>query len=529
MAPRLIILGWDSATFNVVDPLIEQGRLPNLKSLLARGWRAPLRSTWPAMTDCAWTCAFTGRNPGGHGIFGSWYRAPGEYRCRYFSSRDRRAPALWEMTSEIAHLVWNIPMSFPATPVEGAMVAGYGAPPGTRFCEPDSLQDELARRWALEDLLDRAPHGSLPAFRDDLLRGLRTQAEALPWAIRHVGPDCVAAVFPHVDRVQHFFWRFRGTDHPLAGAVDDVYEAMDAMTGAVIDAFPTADVLVVSDHGAGELHGDVNVGAWLVRNGYATYSKPSRSPMLKLAWRLPPPVRRFARKLSPALARRAYSATLEGQLGSFDWSTTKAFLGVHSDVWLNLKGREAQGIVDPADAPALAAELAEGLAGITDPRTGEAVFGGVRTRAELYSGPAASLGPDLMLDSWSTGYRVAPGRDSSGQVVIPPAPLAGVDEAWSSDHRPLGILVGAGPRISQGAGEELNIYDVCPTSLALLEQPVPEGLDGRVVTEAIEAAWMEAHPVVSATPTGSRDATGEYSEDEASAVASHLKDLGYIE
>lgn len=529
MAPRLIVLGWDSATFDVIDPLIEKGRLPNLSSLLGRGWRAPLRSTWPAMTDCAWTCAFTGRNPGGHGIFGSWYRAPGEYRCRYFSSRDRRAPALWEMTTEVGHLVWNVPMSFPAAPVDGVMVAGYGAPPGARFCEPDWLQDELARRWAVEDLLDRAPHGSLASFRGDLLRGLNTQAEALPWAIRKLEPDCVTAVWPHVDRAQHFFWRFRGTGHPLAGTVDDVYEAMDAATGAIIDAFPTADVLVVSDHGAGKLHGDVNVGAWLVRNGYATYAKPSRSPLVSMVWRLPPPVRRFARRLSPGLARRAYSATLAGQIGSFDWAHTKAFTGVHSDVWLNLKGREPQGIVDPADAPALASELAEGLAAITDPRTGEAVFGGVRTRAELYSGEAESIAPDLMLDSWSTGYRVAPRGETSEQIVIPPAPLTGVDVAWSSDHRPLGILVGAGPRIAKGAGEELNLYDVCPTSLALLEQPVPEGLDGRTATEVIEASWMEAHPVESAAPTGARQAAGEYSEDEAAAVATHLRDLGYIE
>lgn len=529
MPPRIIILGWDSATFEIADRLMEEGRLPALAGLRERGWRAPLRSTWPPMTDSAWTCAFTGRNPGAHGIFGSWYRAPGAYEYRYFSSRDRRAPILWEMTEGINHLVWNIPMAFPPSPIEGQMVSGYGAFPGARFCEPSEFQDELEQRWPLEDLLDRAPHSTLERFRDDLIRGLRTQAEALPWAIEHANADCLVAVWPHVDRAQHFFWRFRGTDHELAGTVDDVYEAMDFATGKIVDAFPDANVLVVSDHGAGPLHGDVDLGGWLVRNGYASYADKIVTSLATLVWKLPTSVRRFAKRLAPGLARKTFSSTLAGQLSSFDWPKTKVFFGVHADIWLNLKGREPQGVVDPKEAPALLAELKEGLGSITDPRSGARVFSGARTRDELYSGPVADIGPDMMLDTWSAGYRVAPGRVESDEDVIPPAPLSGVNEPWSSDHRPLGIFVAAGPQIAHGSGGELSLYDVCPTALALLEQAVPQGLDGRAVTQAFEAEWLSTHPVRSSDSTAQRDVGGEFSHEEAAAVSSHLKDLGYIE
>ena len=529
MAPRLIILGWDSATFDIVDPLMEAGRLESLRDLGERGWRAPLRSTWPPMTDSAWTCAFTGRNPGAHGIFGSWYRAPGAYEYRYFSSRDRRAPILWELTEGVRHLVWNVPMAFPPSSIEGQMVSGYGAPPGARFCEPGGFQDELQRRWRLEDLLDRAPHSSLESFRDDLIGGLRSQGDALIWAIEHTRADCLVAVWPHVDRAQHFFWQFRGTDHELAGAIDDVYEAMDRATGRIVEAFPDADVLVVSDHGAGPLDGDVNLGGWLVRSGYASFTETSSRSLAALAWKLPPPVRRLAKRLAPGLARRTFSSTLAGQLARFDWPATRAFFGVHSDVWLNLKGREPQGVVDPKDAPALLAELKEGLLGITDPRTGAPVFSGARTRAELYSGPVAEMGPDLMLDTWSAGYRIAPGRVDSDRDVIEPAPLSGVDQPWSSDHRPLGILVGAGPRLAHGSGDEVSLQDVGPTALALLEQGVPRGLDGRVVTEALDPTWLAEHPIGSTDAPQDRSVGGEFSEEEAAAVSAHLKDLGYIE
>jgi predicted AlkP superfamily phosphohydrolase/phosphomutase len=513
----------------VIDPLVARGRLPALAALAENGFRARLRSSWPPMTDCAWTCAFTGANPGRHGIYGSWYRAPGAYACRLFSSRDRIAPALWEMADDVRFAVWNVPMTYPPAPVRGAMVAGYGAPPGARFCEPEGLQDELAERWALEDLLDRAPHGSLEAFLDDLVRGLRAQSEALVWLAARVEADCVVAVWPQIDRAQHFFWRFRGTDHRLAGAVDAVYEAADRATDTVVEAFGGADVVVVSDHGAGPLRGDVNVGAWLARRGLAHHAAPPRARLVDLAWAMPPWARRAGRRLAPGVARRAFGTTLAGQLGPFDWSRTKAFMGFHGDLWLNLRGREPEGVVAEDEAPALLEELGDALRALVDPRTGDGVFASTLTRDEIYSGPAADLGADLVLDSWSAGYRVAPGRRESEEIVIAPAPLAGVREAWSSDHRPEGVFVAAGPRIASGAAAELSLFDVCPTCVALLGDAVPAGLDGAVAEPALAPDFLARHPVRTEGARTRAPAGGELPEDEAAAVASHLRDLGYIE
>jgi predicted AlkP superfamily phosphohydrolase/phosphomutase len=527
VAPRLVVLGWDSATFDVIDPLASEGRLPALTGLGSRGFRAQLASTWPPMTDCAWTSAFTGTNPGRHGIFGSWYRAPGAYACRYFSSRDRRAPALWELGAPTRFVVWNVPMSYPPTPVTGAMVAGYGAPPGARFCSPAEVQDDLVARWDLQDLLDRAPHGSLQEFRDDLVRGPRAQAEALVWLGDRVGADCVVAVWPQIDRAQHFFWRRRGSDDPLAGAIERVYEAMDQATALVMEAWPEADVMVISDHGAGALHGDVNVGAWLAARGRASYGRTRRPGLVDLAWSLPPPVRRAGRRIAPGMARRAFAATLAGQLGPFDWDRTHAFCGFHGDLWLNLRGREPRGVVAERDATEVLAELAGGLLAIED-GGGRQVFAAVHPRSSLYSGPAAHMAPDLVLDSWSAGYRVAPRRDPS-EVVLAPAALAGVREPWSADHRPQGVFVAGGPHIARGRVDELSLYDVCPTALALLEGEVPDGLDGRVAEEVLDERWLSDHPVRRSGPARPREPGGYYSEDEAGAVAAHLKDLGYIE
>jgi predicted AlkP superfamily phosphohydrolase/phosphomutase len=528
VGPRLVVLGWDSATFDVIDPLLAEGRLPHLGALIERGCRAELRSTWPPMTDSAWTSAFTGRNPGSHGIFGSWYRAPGAYECRYFSSRDRRSPAVWELSAGVRWLVWNVPMTYPPIDVDGVMVAGYGAPPGARFCRPDSWQDALRNRASLADLLDRAPHSSLHAFLEDLIRGLDVQAETLPWAARESGADCVVAVWPHVDRAQHFLWRFRSSNHALSAGVERVYEAMDHATGAIVEAFPDADFLIVSDHGAGELRGDVNLGEWLAELGRARYGHGRRVSATELAWKLPAPLRRLGRRLAPNAARSALGRTLTGQLGSFDWSQTDAFVGFHGDLWVNLAGREPDGTIAPEESGDLLAELKSDLLALEDPATGVRPFAAAYERAEIYSGPAAELAPDLMLDSWSAGYRVSPGREP-GPIVTPPTPLAGVNEAWSADHRPVGVFAAAGPRIAASSPTELSLVDLTPAMLALLEQPVPADLDGRISATVITPSFLEDHSIRAGPPSGERSSGGDYSDEEAAAVAAHLKDLGYIE
>jgi hypothetical protein len=91
------------------------------------------------------------------------------------------------------------------------------------------------------------------------------------------------------------------------------------------------------------------------------------------------------------------------------------------------------------------------------------------------------------------------------------------------------MFVAAGPRIAKGAAPELSLYDVCPTALTLLEHAVPQGLDGRVATDAIDPGWLRNHPVTTSSETRGRAEGGDYSEEEAAAVAAHLKDLGYIE
>jgi len=195
---------------------------------------------------------------------------------------------------------------------------------------------------------------------------------------------------------------------------------------------------------------------------------------------------------------------------------------------IKITGQKRLVLVSGRAHPKLAEDIATALGALRDPRDGTPLFASIYRRDELYSGEATELAPDLMLDSWSSGYRVAVKRDPSAEVVGPPTSLAGVREPWSSEHRPTGILVAAGPRVARAGIKDATLYDIAPTMLALLGQPVATGSDGRVLDEALEASFLQRHPVAE-REVAARSAAAPYSDEEAAAVAAHLQELGYIE
>ena len=127
--PKLLAVGLDAATFDVIDPLVEAGDLPNLASLLARGARGTLRSTTHPLTPLAWTTMVSGVNAGHHGIWDFAERDESGYRLRLVNGSHSRAPAIWSRLSAAGRRVGivNVPFTWPAPDVNGFAVAGLDA------------------------------------------------------------------------------------------------------------------------------------------------------------------------------------------------------------------------------------------------------------------------------------------------------------------------------------------------------------------------------------------------------------------
>jgi len=273
-------------------------------------------------------------------------------------------------------------------------------------------------------------------------------------ALEKTPEGCVVCVFDITDRVQHMFMRCldgghpanRGRDiHPYRDTIRELYQRMDELVGRILNAAdPDTVVMVMSDHGFKPFRRGVNLNAWLKSNGYLA--------------------------VKPDAAGR-------DMLQDVDWSRTRAYAVGFGGIYLNLAGRESQGIVNPGrTAEALKREIAGRLAAWTDEETGERPVKKVYDRDEAYSGPYVNDAPDLVA-GFRVGYRAAWEcvTGGIGDVIV-----SDNDRPWGGDHN-------MNPPDVPGmffcnrpiASPHIHIQDIAPTVLDLFGVPAPAYMDGR--------------------------------------------------
>src|SRR2546426_5684380 len=268
-APRLLIVGLDAATFDLICPWIAEGKLPNLAALMKDGAWGRLASILPPITPAAWTSFMTGKNPGKHGIFHFVETEHGGYAMNYANATSRRSPTIWKLLNDAGYSVgtMNIPFTYPPEPLDGFQISGLDTPSeSSPFIHPPSLRQEL------EDHMVKVLHDirylgfmSTDERRDQVLAEMEKLdgqwiAAALYLLEKHP-QDVMMFVFMSIDTVQHYFWQYMDRNHFLydpkaeprfGSAVRQVYERLDAVTGRIIEKLPNdTTVFVVSDHGGG--------------------------------------------------------------------------------------------------------------------------------------------------------------------------------------------------------------------------------------------------------------------------------------
>ena len=266
--PRLLVIGLDGATLDLVRPWAAAGRLPVLARLMAAGAWGPLRSTLPAATFPAWTSLVTGVNPGRHGVLDFTERVPGTYRVRFVNGSYRRVPALWTRLSAAGRrvAVLTVPATYPPEPTCGVMVSGFDSPLATAidgsFVHPRALYREIQRAVGRVPFADFQEVTTGPGWHAvalaRLLEGVERRTKLAAWLLERERWDALMVVFGESDTVAHHFWRFhdprspRHAPSPFAGAIACVYAALDRALGALLAAAPPdTAVAIVSDHGSG--------------------------------------------------------------------------------------------------------------------------------------------------------------------------------------------------------------------------------------------------------------------------------------
>ncbi len=263
-------------------------------------------------------------------------------------------------------------------------------------------------------------------------------------------------LFDTPDRVQHMFWRFREADHPAnagrpshpeyARVIEDTYARADAAVGEALRA-ADGDTLVIamSDHGFGSFRRGVNLNTWLHENGLL-HLKDGMKP----------------------------SEEAGDLLRQVDWSRTRAYALGLGGIYVNLAGREGQGIVPATEADALKSDIARSLANLDDPGHGSPIRG-VRTREQAYRGPHVGDAPDLVVD-FDRGYRASWATAMGG---IPEGLVEDNVKAWGGDHIIDPTLVpGFLAMNTPFRGDRARLVDLAPTILGALgvsPSPVMEG------------------------------------------------------
>lgn len=450
-AQRLLVVGWDGATFDLIDRLVAQGRLPNLARLMSTGRSAWLESTKVPISSAAWTGAATGHGPGETGIYDFFARVEGTYDVRVIDAHANRRPPLWRILSGrgMGVNVFGVPITWPPEPVTGRMVSGMLSPTSGTYAQPPEYADELRARGFVPDvgMWTQLKQLSMGVVQEQLTIKERALLELLQrddWQLTWV-------VFKSLDVVSHFMYDGR-TDSPVARVLDRLDEILGALVAA---AGPDTDVLVVSDHGFGNYPFGFNVHAWLVAEGYAL--EEDGGPV--------------ALTYTPL---GEYQAELHHErLERLDLARTRVLPtnteceGNYGSLRLNLAGREPQGVVQPERAAALLDELEAALLGFQP--EGRPIVTRVWRGRELYPGPHAAAVPDLIFETVPDHQVVANTEEATLTRYERPR----------AEHTLDGIFVAAGPRIAPSdQRERFQILDLAPIALHLLEQPLYAEMSG---------------------------------------------------
>lgn len=556
---RVLCIGLDGATFDVLLPWMEDGTLPNLAALQKSGVWGNLASTVPPLTAPAWISFMTGQNPGHHGIFhfldlsDDRSRARGERRLADLSAM--RSPALWDTVAHEGGRVAliNIPMTYPPRPVNGLVITGMMTPPSAPFTYPSGLAQEL-NGYRID--IDRF-NGKRPFARDtedgpgvDDIDGvireyfdlMLERSEVAHRVLRQEPWDFFMVVYTGTDRLGHYAWPYHG-DAPARGmsaqererrqAVRHYYQALDEQIGKLIEAAGTDAVTVImSDHGMGPAwNRRVHLNDWLYREGLLRVQTRAGRKASPDDWlmRLHIPrdrVARLARSLP--MPKKAMKKAAGAGGAEIDLDRSEAYY-VH--IYNHIGG-----IRIVADQPerrrSIENRLLVELPEMRDPENGTRIFSRVTRRGDLYQGPFTTRMPDLITIA-DPRYAVNT-RVSHRSSLVTPRHETEIPGA----HRDNGVFMASGPGIRHLANEipNLRIEDLAPTMLYLLDCPIPSTMNGQVIVNALEprvlaeqamrtvpgdgaGRWAGAGDQVEARPTDSAD---------EKKLLDHLEALGYL-
>jgi predicted AlkP superfamily phosphohydrolase/phosphomutase len=557
MPARALVIGLDGFDLRVVEQF-GPSRLPHIHGVMRRGAYAAQRSVQPPATLPNWTTFLTGLDPGQHGVFDFTTRKG--YEVRFTAGTAREAPTVVKRLDALG--LRCACLSFPATwPPErlehGVFVSGWDAPVAFEadrsFMWPPELFDETVARYGVPTFDDVDEfHADAPAWTERLPETLAQRVlrktQWAQWLLDKQDWDLFALYFGESDTAAHYLWAHHDAASPRRPAAPSeleadglarVYEALDQAVGALLETAggDSVELTLLSDHGFGGSSDKVlYLNRLLAENGLLHFRPPSR---LRLNTRLK---EMGLRRLPPRLRERLFRfhdawlpSLLESRVrfGAIDMSKSIAFsdeLNYFPGVYLNLRGREPEGIVSSERREEAILRVRAALVQARDPWNGQRVFSAVHRREALFEGPWLSRAPDLLVDlelDDGYSYNLMPSASAaadcgSWRKLDASEHIGKKGRSLPGSHRPEGFFAMSGPRVRAAGRIESHIADATASLLARLELGVPTSFSGRVLWEALVTPSEDTStlPEMPLEPTRSRR--------DSSRVEKRLRALGYL-
>lgn len=531
---RVVVVGLDGATLDIMRPMFKEGRLKNFHELADRGFSGILTSTILPLSATAWNSLSTGKNPAKHGIYDFSKRVKGTYTHSPTTSLDRGSRTLWDYASAVRRkcLIVNVPLTYPPEKVNGIMVSGFPYPEARRdYAEPRSVLDEIKENLGITRLHKPSPHFLKPGDErklvDEMFEINKNQALVCNYLLQKYSDwELFVTVFDATDVISHFFWCYIDPNNPkydkkkaeeFAPLFYDVYESVDRAFGEIRKNFTEDDnIFIMSDHGFGPVYYAVYMNNWLMENGYLSLKSSAGTRMRKLLFKMGVTTDflfRSAKKLhlvgsktytyskksrSLELAKK-FSLSLE----DIDWEKTRVYsYGNYGQFFLNVKGREPLGKIERGEEyDRVVSELISKVKELKDPKSGRILFDIVYKKSEIYSGPYFESAPDIIFFDSTMTYRAHRLFEFGSKNMIAPDPI------YSGSHRMEGMLISAGGDIANLKQEQagISLIDLAPTIMHMLDVPIPQDVDGRVLSEVFkDESKLKAQKVLYENPQASQ-------------------------
>ncbi len=528
---KLLLIGIDGGTFDIIIPLIKEGKLPNISALLHNGIHSELLSTIPPVTAPAWSSFITGTNPGKHGVFYFFDRDLNNYKIsgpkKLMNLSNMKGVPFWRVLNkhgQKAGLI-NVPLTYPPDKLDGFMISGMLVPPEANdYVYPTELSGKLEDyRVDLEGLMVQNRWQARALIKEDREKFVRDvykmsekRAQNTIKLIKEEVWDFLAVVFTGSDRISHFFWEDVHGGESAASVLKDYYIFLDEQIGRLLKAAPEdATKVIISDHGFGKAP-DKSINAFVlmrILGGTALVSGNKLSCLKKL----------FYGKL-----RLQNPFAMEDLV---DWERSQIFpvpiYGNFLGICINTKKEKRLGIVSAGkEYNSIKQGVIARLNSLKDPDSGEKLVTQIHFREDIYPGRFMNQAPDMIVQ-FSYDYNIEFSPFKRTLVRKSANPIR------TGDHRREGIFIASGPKLRTGNIErKIYIEDVTSSILYLLGVPIPDSYDGALIKELFDAEHLAKHPP-QFEKTGTQfelesEGSTKKDQDEFEESKQMLKSLGYL-